>query len=278
MFSLFLLSACFRGFFSEQPKYQATEYHIDTPRIVAVRNHPLELVSGEPMLIDALLLAPKGSTIGPWKASVCGLSRSVRTIIWNVACFEDTEEVTTLASSTELPLQFAIPSFPEMQDCGDEIEEDDTGWWEETDCAHYLPTLMETTVDGTPVYAVTFSSWYPTAPSNRMVPLEDFPIGLYAPQTASPGEEVELRVEVHEDLRYANFHWYIDAGTLLGTGLTTTQEFTQPSTTHPNGISISTNRLVIPEDFQGELRIWVVMHYSWGEADMVWRQTSLEVQ
>ena len=276
---ILLFTACFRGFFSEQPKYQATEYLVDTPRIVAVRNHPLELVSGAPMVIDALLLAPKEAVIGDWKASVCGLSRNVMTIIWNITCFENAEEVTVLATGSSMPLNFSIPTFPEMDDCtsswGD--QEKDTGWEEES-CSHYLPTLVETTVDDQPVYAASFSSWYPSQPEDSNLPLDDIPIGFHVPETATAGEELSIQIELHGDLRYAYFHWYIDAGTLLDTGITAANEYSSPNSAYPNGITKSSNRLVIPSDYQGELRIWVVIHSSWGAIDMVWRNSVVEVQ
>ena len=165
-----------------------------------------------------------------------------------------------------------------MNDCLEEEALEDTGWYDESYCSHYLPTLIETTVDDTPVYAASFSEWYPTAPNNTSLPLDDIPIGLHIPETASPGEEIKLQVELHGDLRYAYFHWYIDAGTLLNTGITAASEYSSPSSANPNGITKSENRLVIPSDYEGELRIWVVAHYSWGATDMVWRYDNVVVQ
>ena len=129
-----LLIGCFRGLFSEQPRYQATEYIVDRPRIVAIRHTPTTFVSEHPMTIDALLLAPQGASVGTWKASVCGLGRDVQTFIWTINCFENIEEVTTLATSTQLPLSFGIPTFPDLEGCNRTEEVEDT------EATYHLPT------------------------------------------------------------------------------------------------------------------------------------------
>lgn len=85
-----VLTGCFRGLFSEAPRYLATEYVVDKPRIVAVRSNPAEMVSGTPAQFDALLIAPKDSTVDRWTVSVCGLNPDLgtRTFIWDLLCFE----------------------------------------------------------------------------------------------------------------------------------------------------------------------------------------------
>ena len=79
-------TGCFRGLFSEAPRYLATEYVVDKPRIVAVRSNPAEMVSGMPAQFDALLIAPMGSTVEGWTVSVCGLNPELdtRTFIWDL--------------------------------------------------------------------------------------------------------------------------------------------------------------------------------------------------
>jgi hypothetical protein len=278
---VFLFIGCFRGFLAEQPKYQATEYLSDTPRIVAVRHSPSNFVSASPIMIDALLIAPQDAEIGDWTVSVCGLGRPIQTVVWTVTCFENTEEVTTLAQNSRPPFNLSLPYFPELTDCGTEFtreeeDEEDTGYYEER-CNHYLPLLLETTVNGIPIYSATFNNWFPIDPEISTTSFQNRPMGFHVPQTASAGEEIALQIEIHDDLRFGIFNWYIDAGTLLDTGITSASEYVSASSAQPNGITKSNNRLLIPEDYKGTLRVWVVLQ-SYDSSDMAWLQATVEVQ
>ena len=280
------LTGCFRGLFSEAPRYLATEYVVDKPRIVAVRSNPAEMISGTPAQFDALLIAPKGSTVDGWTVSVCGLNPELdtRTFIWDLLCFEKNEAVTQLFTSASLPHSFAVPSFPEVDGCR-EYEDTgviDTGWGDSEDypCSHYLPLMFEATVNGQPVYAAGFTEWYGEIPPHleRRVSYSDVGIELALPTTASPGEQVDLAVTLGVDATNATFHWYIDAGTLKETGITQAHSYTEPTDDFALPRTTSTNRLLVPENYEGTLRVWAVVHEPWGsDLDMTWIQKEIEV-
>lgn len=290
--TILLQTGCFRGLFSEAPRYLATEYVVDRPRIVALKSGPIEMVSGTPTTFDALLVAPKGASIQSWKMSVCGLDPTMDTptYIWDLLCFEKQEVVSQLFQSSELPHTFAVPTFPEI-DCNngnyrpmDTGLREDTGWWEEgygeSTCSHYLPLMIEATVDDTPVYAAAFTNWYPTVPYHlrRNTPLSEAGIGLRVEDRAVAGSEIALEISVATDARDASFQWYIDAGQLIDTGITSARTYVEPNDTQPYAQTTSHNRLVIPTDYQGALRIWVVVHQPWGhDLDMTWTSTTIEV-
>ena len=279
-------TGCFRGLFSEAPRYLATEYVVDKPRIVAIRSNPTEMVSGTPAQFDALLIAPKGSTVEGWTVSVCGLNPELdtRTFIWDLLCFEKNEAVTQLFTTSSLPYDFAVPEFPEVDGCGDYEDTGivDTGWGDSEDypCSHYLPLMLEATVDGQPVYAAAFTEWYGEIPPHleRRVSYSDVGIELALPTDAASGEQVDLAVTLATDATNATFHWYIDAGTLKETGITRAHSYTEPTEEFALPRTTSTNRLRIPEDYEGTLRVWAVVHEPWGsDLDMTWIQKEIEV-
>lgn len=291
--SIPLLTGCFRGFFSEGPRYLATEYVVDKPRIVALRSSPIEMVSGQSTTFDALLIAPAESTVEQWQVSVCGLdpNSTTRTQIWDLLCFEKDEAVTTLFKGTSMPQQFAVPTFPEIDSCSRWDEQvldsglQDTGWIEEgyTDgyCNHQLPIMVEATVDGEPVFAAGFTSWHPTLPYHlrRNTTYSDAGIELSMPTEAQAGSQVDLSLRIATDASYANFQWYIDAGTLKDTGITKAHSFSEATESFPHPLTTSNNRLVIPDDYQGTLRVWVVVHEPWyHDFDMTWIEGSIEVK
>ncbi len=321
---LLFFAGCFAGFLTDFLSYQATEYLVDEPRIVAVRMDPIEPVSGAPFELDALILAPQGWEEPVVEASLCGAGNETMTIIWGLDCFEVEEEVTVLGAG-ELPLQLTAPTFPEIINCpwgdraeereedqeGESQEEDedevqlsftesstsfelptlteeereelllDTGWKESEPCHHTLPTLLKASWGEreAEAFAADFGEWFPEAPELVTVPLHQHPMELTGPTEAQAGELVELTFRVHADLRGAFFNWYIDAGTLLGTGLTSVTSFEPPSESKPIAVSTSSNIWRIPEEASGPLRVWVVVHSLWTtNPNMAWRSMSVEVQ
>lgn len=286
-----LLTGCFRGLFSEAPKYLATEYVVDKPRIVAIRGAPVEMVSGAPAKLDALLIAPPEATIDGWTVSVCGLDpdSTTQTRIWDLLCFEKDEAVTQLIQSNTLPHSISTPTFPEIDTCrqwNDNFDTgiEDTGWIEEglynDNCAHQLPLMFEAVVDGQPVYAAGFTNWYATFPQHlrRDSTYSDAGVNLEMPTQAQSGEEILLQVDIAARATGATFQWYIDAGTLKDTGITAAHSYQAPSDTLPQPLTTSRNRLVVPDDFVGTLRVWVVIHEPWyHDLDMTWIEGSIEV-
>ena len=55
---IFLFTGCFAGFLTDYLSYQALNYEITEPRVLAVRTDPLYLLSGESVEVDALIVAP----------------------------------------------------------------------------------------------------------------------------------------------------------------------------------------------------------------------------
>jgi hypothetical protein len=263
---------------------------IDKPRIVAIRSKPVEMISGAPSEFDALLLAPKESQIQGWKVDVCGLNPSLdtQTRIWDLLCFEKDEAVTNLFTTNTLPHQFATPTFPPVDGCeywNDRMDTGftDTGWGDDyyyETCSHQLPVMFEAMVDGEPVYAAGFTNWYGELPYHlrRSVSYSEAGIQLNHTATAKPGEEISLEVNIATDASYANFQWYIDAGELKETGITKAHSFTPANDEFLLPMTTSTNRLIIPDSYEGTLRIWVVIHEPWNhDFDMTWVQGSIEV-
>ena len=283
-----LLTGCFRGFISGQAKYQATEYHVASPRIVALKTSSVEMVGGEPVLFDALLLAPQDTEITDWRISACGLGNETETFIWDFSSFEDDDAVRTLGQSNSMPISVAIPELPEIKDCEEEELAIDQLFHDhrerERNCFHYLPIRVAAKADDSPVYAAGFLNWYPKLQEERIEKLYDTPMGIAAPDSAAAGETIDLSFYLipkpgSDNMEYSNFHWYVDAGELLHTGLTATTEMITPSADYPQGKIVTSNQLVIPEDYQGTLRIWVVVHQAWSAGlDMNWTQWNIEVE
>jgi hypothetical protein len=296
---LLLLNGCLYDYFSGYFHYQAMEYVVDVPRIVGMRSSSMDMVSEARVELDALLLSAPGTSPVTWTVSTCGLGRTVETRAYDLSCFEESGEVQKLASGS-MPLSFELPEIPPIEDCGwdaeeqEEQEEDGEGFWDtgkRGDCRHRLPLLFETRVDGIPVYGAAFPDWYsedptPAAPDASQwgsaevtVPLAQRPSAFTVPESASPGDVIEMEYELHADLRYSQFHWYVDAGVLLDTGVTAAVDYESSSSEHPKGITRTRNRWELPPDSEGELRVWVVAQQGWGAPlDMVWREAAVDIR
>ena len=290
---IFLLTSCFRGFISGQIKYQATEYVVDSPRIVALKASSINMIGGAPVQFDALLLSPQGTEVTDWIISSCGLGNETQTFIWDFSCFEDQEEISILGNTNSMPLSVGIPDLPEIIECDDDvlIDEDsadtgkDTGFFsKDADCSHYLPIRFEAKVDQVPVYAAGFLSWFPFVEEDRVETRYDVPMNFLAPSIAKAGETVDLSFyfipkPTSTNMESTGYHWYIDAGELLRTGLTASTDVTWPSIDYPLGKIGTSNQLIIPEDYHGTLRVWVVIHQSRSEGlDMNWKRWDIEVE
>ena len=112
-----------------------------------------------------------------------------------------------------------MPEY-DWKDTGEFSDTADTsvGWVEEGSnerpCSHYLPIMMEATVNGSPVYAAGFTNWFTSEPVtlSRTPSLANMSIGLTAPETGSAGSEIDLQVQIATDGRSMDFQWYIDDG------------------------------------------------------------------
>jgi hypothetical protein len=290
---LTLLTSCFSGLFAQQPAYQATAYVVEFPRIVALQFDPPRVEVGVPITLNALVLAPDGAEVQQSTASICGLGRDVPTFIFDLNCFEDQDEAQELVRG-DLPLTFTAPDTPLVTDCDVEDTGLDTGFDFGADvpagwpCPHILPILVETQVDGEPTFAVSYVQYFTgPVPEDAPAGLADIQISLSVPDAVAPGEQVQLEVLAYGDYRRDTFHWYVEGGTLLDTGVTTGHAYVPPDENNPLGATLSTNRWVVHDDAQGDLRVWVVLHQPgaafFGDsddvlaADMVWRQASTQV-
>ena len=161
---------------------------------------------------------------------------------------------------------------------------EDDSFEEPEDCSHYLPIRFEAMADDIPVYAAGFLDWYPRIEGTRQELDYDVPMEIIAPERARSGELIDLSFYFipkigSDNMEYSNFHWYIDAGELLQTGITAVTEMNSSSLAYPQGRILSSNQLVIPEDYKGRLRIWVVVHQSWSEGlDMNWAAQEIIVE
>ena len=300
MFSILLLGGCFAGFLTDYLSYQALNYQITEPRVLAVRTDPLYLLSGGSVEFDALVVAPTDDEIRSHRISVCGLGHATQTTIWNLSCFEDSTEVSELGVGM-LPMLVQIPEVPEI-DCDDRFEgspveefeeeesEEDTGFeyiMGADPCSHNLPLLLESNVltdkdtrkeQEKIIYGGDYATWFTESPENNNIPIARRHHELIYDKEANAGDEISLQWNIDGNLVNAAFHWYVDDGLLLQTGLTSA-DFEGPSETYPAGRTIVQNLLQIPDDYEGKLRIWVVAHYNWNSLmDMAWSEGVIEVQ
>lgn len=271
-----LLTGCLRGLIADRGQFQATDIYPDRPRIVALSTAPLDLISGQSMQVDALILGPRGMQTTEVQAQVCGLGRDTRTRIRGVDCFEDPAEVTDLGRGV-LPLSMAVPDFQLLEVC----EDLDTGIAEDDQpkCFHRLPLLLSSEVDGEPIYAASIKRWHPELP-DRPPPtaLASVPQTLQVSERAAAGSSVDLSIELALADTELTFNWYIDAGELEGTGQTIVHEYEAPTAQRPSGVVRSHNRWLLPDE-PGELRVWVVANRRKGpNANMSWRQALLLVE
>ena len=309
---IFLFTGCFAGFLTDYLSYQALNYEITEPRVLAVRTDPLYLLSGDFVEIDALIVAPKEDEIRSHRISVCGLGHATQTSIWNLSCFEDDAEVSVLGIGM-LPMRVQIPQIPEI-DCDDRFEYsppmdsgivlEDSGFpyaMQHDPCSHNLPLLIESNVleeVGTrkeqtrSIYGGDYATWYSSSPDNNNIPIARRHHEILYETTARSGDEIEIQWVIDGKLPQASFHWYVDKGMFLNTGLTTgsfvstNQDITEEldgedGETIENfdiGTTVVQNTLRIDADFEGTLRFWVVAHYNWNSLmDMAWTEGTIEV-
>jgi hypothetical protein len=297
LFSILLFGGCFAGFLTDYLSYQALNYQITEPRVLAVRTDPLFLLSGDSVIVDALIVAPTEDDIRSHRVSVCGLGHATQTTIWNLSCFEDVSEVSQLGIGM-LPMQVQIPQVPVI-DCEDRYggpPVNDTGGDEDSGltytmesdpCSHNLPMLVESNVlvdkdtrqeQERTIYGGDYATWYTESPENNNIPIANRHREFLYTQEAKGGDEIPLEWIIDGKIPQAAFHWYVDAGILVQTGLTS-GTYEEPSENFPVGRTFVWNTLRVPEDFEGKLRIWVVAHYNWNSLmDMAWSEGVIEVQ
>ena len=259
----------------------ALDYHIDRPRVLAIRFDPVVVQAEVPVTIDALAVAPRGQVIQTVTAATCIEDPLAETTTYtDLSCFGEPKlevllgdipavwlphgsECTTTTSSTSTSYYSTYYSDTGAGDTGGSV----------SSCESTLPILVEArTSDGS-----GFGSVFSGVPQRAIaVPgLWSYSQSLTASGQVRAGGEVQLDFEIaNGDLSpsYPGFHWYVDAGELVKTGVTA------PTSVEPD-LTKAANTLRIPEDWHGPLRVIVVATASENvdRADTTWRVLVLDV-
>jgi len=240
--------------------------------------------------IDALVLSPERGDRPPVRVEVCG-DRSDMAVFLALAedvdCFAEPVLVDTIGTSlpaTWLPRPREYdrcPSYGGVLPYGQADDWWDTGGW---DTARELPCSSD------PLLRVVAGEGRDAA-SALALPMvlngRELPAGA-DPSTADPrievvdgepvaGGQVLLQFSVAASWTeqvdnyidpYPEHYWYVEAGTPWGSGVTMGAGF------DAEGRAIARNRLAIPADHHGPLRIAVVRH----DPVPVWAELTLEVR
>lgn len=218
--------------------YQALDYTIDHPRLLAVDVDPPLLAGGQPVRLDALFLSPGGDTPTSVSWSTCGLRTDIWVYLYSLECFSVEEEI--------LPLGEGLPATwtPPVLDIPT-----DTAWGGNSS---FLPFLLEARFGDEVVRGTFHASLYGSVKDyGGGVPtsFHDMPLTV----TAGPVEDGQVALEavLGDDQPNATFRWYVDDGQLLDTGRTAVQERTGTAV-------VGRNRWVVPEE-PGSYRVAVVV-------------------
>lgn len=234
---------------------RALDYRLDRPRLLAISVTPTILQAGVEAHLEALMLGPGEAEGGEAVWKTCGLDVDQYVDIWDLSCFSDDLDVSTLASGIDTTWTPAQPPG-----C------DDTGWG----CESTLPFLVEVTQGEEIVRGTFFSTIQRSDAALSAAPSwRELPVTLTATEPADG--EVLLTATVGEALSSAIFRWYVDDGTLLDTGRTALQGSTGEA-------SFSTNRWVLPKG-EGSWRAVVVISAddAWGPSDTAYYADQAQV-
>lgn len=227
--------------------YQALDYRLDRPRLLALALSPTVMTAGQELSFEALILGPGQGELDSavWKSCGLGLDGSVS--FYDLACFSDDLEVEEIATGN--PTTWTPP---EPGGCSD------TGWG----CYSSFPFLLEASFGGQELRGAFFAQLHSSveqvdaAPSWRALPL-----------TLTAGEArdgvMSLEAWLGAEADGMSFRWYVDDGTLLDTGRTTIQG------TRDGGM-YTTNRWELPAG-EGPWRVVVVVSSDDGYG--VWADT-----
>lgn len=269
----------------------ALDYRIDRPIVAGVRLDPPVIAHGLPVRIDALLLAPQGVSVAVSSVDVCGLRDDLIVALDAQDCYTQPELVTHLGDSApttwEPPDLSAIACPPSYgydtglyPDTGGADTDTDTDppTWDIGACRSYVPLRVQADAGGEPFYGgvAAFLRVEPYDPTEFVpTPLFDKPRSLTSTGDAVAGGVVELEFRVDAAIDDEGFRWWVDGGELLGTGRTALHNV-------DGDARITHNTLRIPADWEGPLRVFVVVEsldsdvvpYS---GDLAWESLTLEV-
>ncbi len=295
-------TGCLGDFLEDAFSSILLDYEIDKPRVLAISLDPPILAHNVETRLDALIVGPDGlqATEASWKT--CGLRDDVPTYVWSLQCFAEDTDVSLVASGG-LPATYELPDLSAVR-CEEDIwdwdtgiqedtgKEEDTGWWREEDegieCAHWLPLLVEATLDGETVQGVLHANWFLQHwNTEREIPktARQREFSLTIEEEPAPGKQVRVELEVEGDLRESDFQWYVDSGELEKTSVTVTQRYEEPAedaAEDETEKSWTDNLWTLPDNASGTYRLWVVWTQPWEEEDiatsvpdLVWAQTEV---
>lgn len=265
----------------------ALDYHIDRPRVVALRFDPPYAQPGQPVTVEALALAPRGTVIDGLTASSCVPDPLAETTSYrDLSCFREPELTEALGAvpATWTPprptCEAGTEPTPYEGTWYDYEETGDTGYgyyYYDSGCNSTYPVLVEARTSEGSGYGYVFVDVYDSDPLTATQPsMWSLEQSLTASEDVRPGRDVELEYTIATPFAsptYPGFHWYVDAGVLLRTGVTSPSVLTEESTT-------TRNTLRIPDDWHGPLRVVVVAVRDGGDnagADTTWRVVVLDV-
>lgn len=233
----------------------ALDYRIDRTVVAAMRVTPRVAPGGVPRTFEALVLSPRPVERRRW--ATCGYTVGVAAEVWT-SCYEEPSLVEELGEGATLT--WTPPSIG-VEGCDQGHTGLGDGCWstfplrltaEDAEGAGSAVIPLAVLADGE-------EAWDLPGP----VPL------TVAVVEGEPRAGAEILLEAHtlgRDLGQ-EFRWYVDGGELLGTGRTL------PWTVE-DGVTTSHNRLRIPADWEGPLRVAVVVDQDGEES---WTLETLEV-
>lgn len=230
--------------------------------MLAIRLDPPLVEGGVPVHVEALAVAPIGTPLDRVSARSCRLDPDLPTLYWSLSCLGE-EDLEVDLGLVPLDWTFTLPSTCE------EAPTLDTGHAEL--CASQVPLLVEARAGDEVGYGHVYLRVRPAweLGEDLQPPMASLERALTWQGDASAGGEVALSFRIG---RGESFLWYVDAGVLEGTGRTAVQE-------RGEDFVVSNNRLRIPQDWHGPLRVYVVVaQEGWtGGADVTWESLVLEV-
>ena len=265
--------------------YRTLDYVIDRPRVLAIRLNPVVLAHRRPVRVEALAVAPGGAVPTAWSLDRCQLLDDLPTRIDDVECFGEPTLSVHLADT--MPASFDAPDLSETR-CEDTADsgapsqarkdppipdtDADTGvvLLPYSSCDSVGPIRVTATFGDTSAMGAVFAifrrePWHRWERPPRGI--ATVPHGFRPVGDVAAGGVVALTYTI--DSPVVDFRWYVDAGLLQATGVTTAQRIEGKTT-------ITTNTLEIPADFHGPLRVIVVAQGAW-VGDMTWDVLPLSI-
>jgi hypothetical protein len=268
---ILLLGGCFYDFYPS-----AFDWRIDRTIVAAISVWPIEADWRVPRTIDALILSPHRVEVV--RTELCGLSDDQPVEIYGATCFSQRDLTEPIPG--DLPLVWT-PDALAFECTGPVIggyeygstydnSTGDTGPPAPT-CGSRFPVRVHARSAEDEASAVTdvvmfTEPWDPRRPSDPD-PATAHPRVEVIEGTVGAGNEVLLRFSVESTWGSGNYAWYADDGVYIGTGRTGSAGTTD------NDRSFAQNRLEIPDDYHGPLRVAVVVQSS----PPLWALTTLDV-